>query len=128
MSIVGVGTEIVECLRIAQMIEHHGERFVDRVYTPFEVSFCRARNQSTQYFAGYWAVKEAILKATGMSPGRGIGWRDIEIRTENRSRLGVAFRGGVRDYLEASDIGEVLISVSHCRTHATGYAIALGRS
>ena len=27
MSIAGIGTEIVECLRIAQMVERHGETF-----------------------------------------------------------------------------------------------------
>ena len=33
MNILGIGTDIVECLRIAQMIERHGELFVGRVYT-----------------------------------------------------------------------------------------------
>ena len=28
MDIVGIGTEIVECLRIGRMIESHGERFL----------------------------------------------------------------------------------------------------
>ena len=32
-----------------------------------------------------------------------------------------------RDRPGASGIGEILISISHCRTDATAYAIALGR-
>jgi len=39
--IIGIGTEIVECLRIARMIERHGELFINRVYTAEEIRYCR---------------------------------------------------------------------------------------
>ena len=29
--IIGIGTDITECLRIARMIERHGELFINRV-------------------------------------------------------------------------------------------------
>ena len=63
MSVLGIGTDITECLRIAQMIERHEELFVGRVYTPAEIDYCRARRMATQHFAGRWAAKEAVLKA-----------------------------------------------------------------
>ena len=37
MNVLGIGTDITECLRIAQMIERHGELFVGRVYTSAEI-------------------------------------------------------------------------------------------
>jgi holo-[acyl-carrier protein] synthase len=80
MSIFGIGTDIVECLRIAQMIERHGELFITRVYTTHEISYCQSRKQATQHFAGRWAAKEAVLKALGTGWRRGISWRDVEIR------------------------------------------------
>ena len=43
MEIVGIGTDIVECLRIGRMIETHGELFLNRVYTEREVRYCQAR-------------------------------------------------------------------------------------
>ena len=58
--ILGIGTEITECLRIARMIEQHGEQFVDRVYTPAEVRYCQGQPQSTQHFAARWVAKQAI--------------------------------------------------------------------
>ena len=67
--IISIGTDIVECLRIAQMIEHHGELFINRVYTPSEIEYCRARKMATQHFAGRWAAKEAILKAWAPAGG-----------------------------------------------------------
>ncbi|MCE2726331.1 MAG: holo-ACP synthase [Planctomycetaceae bacterium] len=88
MKVLGVGTDITECLRIAQMIERHGELFVGRVYTPLEIEYCRSRRMATQHFAGRWAAKEAVLKALGT------GWC-------------------------------ILVSISHCRSHATAYAVAL---
>ena len=76
--IIGIGTDITECLRIARMIERHGELFIDRVYTPDETAYCQSRKQSTQHFTGRWAAKEAVSKVLGLGV-RGIGWRDIEI-------------------------------------------------
>ena len=45
MEIVGIGTDIVECLRIGRMIEQHGELFLNRVYTEREVRYCQARKR-----------------------------------------------------------------------------------
>ena len=86
MNVIGIGTDIIECLRIAKMIERHGELFLRRVYTPFEVNYCNARKAATQHFAGRWAAKEAVLKAMGTGWARGISWRDIEVRNNERGR------------------------------------------
>jgi holo-[acyl-carrier protein] synthase len=127
MQIFGIGTDIVECLRIAQMIERHGELFINRVYTPLEIEYCRSRNAATQHYAGRWAAKEAVMKALGTGWGRGVNWRDIEIRNNQHGRPTVALGAGARDLVECESIGEILISVSHCRTHALAYATALLR-
>jgi len=125
--IIGIGTDITECLRIARMIERHGELFVSRVYTPEEIRYCQSRAQATQHFTGRWAAKEAILKAMGTGWARGISWRDIEIRNEPGGKPIVAVRGGAKEIIEGLGIAEILVSISHCRSHATAYAIAVGR-
>jgi holo-[acyl-carrier protein] synthase len=125
-NIIGIGTDIAECLRIARMIERHGELFINRVYTPGEISYCQSRAQATQHFTGRWAAKEAILKALGTGWRRGIAWRDIEIRNEASGQPVVAVRGGVKEVVEQLGITKLLVSISHCRTYATAYAIALG--
>jgi holo-[acyl-carrier protein] synthase len=124
--IFGIGTDIIECLRIAQMIERHGELFINRVYTKHEIQYCQSRKLATQHFAGRWAAKESILKALGTGWRRGISWRDMEIRNEPGGRPTVALRGGARDVVEQLGITEMLISISHCRSHATAYALAHG--
>ena len=127
MHVFGIGTDIIECLRIAQMIERHGELFINRVYTDHEIAYCRARKAATQHFAGRWAAKEAVLKALGTGWRRGISWRDIEVRNQPSGQPVIALRGGARDVIEATGIQQMLISISHCRSHATAYALAIGQ-
>ena len=125
MNVLGIGTDITECLRIAQMIERHGELFVERVYTPLEIEYCRSRRMATQHFAGRWAAKEAVLKALGTGWRRGISWRDIEVRNGVGGRPQAFLKGGTREIAERMGIQCILVSISHCRVHATAFAVAL---
>ena len=122
--ILGIGTDIIECLRIAQMIERHGELFIRRVYTDHEIAYCSSKRAVTQHYAGRWAAKEAVLKALGTGWVRGISWRDVEVRHKAGGAPIVALRGGAREVFERSGIAYMHLSISHCRSHATAYAIA----
>ena len=122
----GFATDIIERLRSAQMIERHGELFIARVFTPHEIQYCQSRKLATQHYAGRWAAKEAILKAIGTGWSRGIGWRDVEVRNEPGGKPVVSLRGGARDMMDKIGVAQVLVSISHCRSHATAYAIAIG--
>ena len=126
MNIIGIGTDITECLRIARMIERHGELFIGRIYTADEIQYCQSRRQATQHFAGRWAAKEAVLKALGTGWVKGISWRDIEILNEPSGQPVVELRGGAKDVARGLGITNMLVSISHCHTHATAYAIAVG--
>ena len=125
MRIIGIGTDMTECPRIGRMILEHGEQFLMRVYTESEIGYCNSRKLSTEHFAGRWAAKEAVLKAIGTGWIRGIKWTDIEIRNETGGAPKVQLHGGTRDIAESLGVGEILISISHCRTYATAYAIAM---
>ena len=125
MNVIGIGTDITECLRIAQMIERHGEIFITRVYTPHEIEYCSSRKSATQHYAGRWAAKEAVLKALGTGWIRGITWRDVEVRNRQGGKPTIALAGGAREICEKLGIGEMQISISHCRSHGTAFAIAL---
>ena len=47
MEIAGLGTDIIECVRIRRMIEEHGELFLQRVYTEKEIRYCNSRRRAT---------------------------------------------------------------------------------
>ncbi|TWT48679.1 holo-ACP synthase [Botrimarina hoheduenensis] len=126
MAILGIGTDIIECLRIAQLIERHGELFIARVYTEHEIAYCSARKAAMQHYAGRWAAKEAVLKALGTGWVRGIGWRDVEVRHAPGGAPLAHLQGGARDVMVNAGIERIHLSISHCRSHATAYAIAEG--
>jgi holo-[acyl-carrier protein] synthase len=124
MEIVGIGTDIVECLRVGRMIEEHGELFLLRVYTEREIRYCQSRKRTTEHFAAYWAAKEAILKCLGLPWRRGLSWTDMEVRMEAGNRPKVMLCGAAKDIAESQRIGDILLSLSHCRAYATAYALA----
>ncbi len=120
-----MGTGIVECLRIGRMIERHGELFLTRVYTPQEIRYCQTRIRAIQQFTAHWAAKEAALRALGADRLRGIRWRDVEIRVRRTGRATAAVCGNMKEIVEQLEISQLVVSMSHCHTHAMAFALAL---
>ena len=124
--IIGLGTDIVEIARIAQMIERHQEHFLQRIYTEEEIKYCQRRKHCNEAFAGRWAAKEAIMKVLGTDFIKGIGWLDIEVLAERSGKPYVTMRGGAGDFASQLGIDQMLITISHCREYATATAIGVG--
>jgi holo-[acyl-carrier protein] synthase len=128
MQVVGIGTEIVECLRIAQLIERHGEQFIQGVFAPEEIQYCASRKHSTQHFAAYWAGKQAVRKSLATGWIRDVYWRDLVIKQESGAGMLVVLSGDLADLALRRGVTRVMLSLAHCRTHATAYAMALDTS
>lgn len=127
MEIVGIGTDIIECVRIRAMIDKHGELFLRRVFTDREIRYCQRSKQATEHFAGRWAAKEAILKCLGTGWSKGLCFTDIEIVNDPTGKPRAELRAATKDHANTLGIGEVMISISHCRAYATALAIAVRR-
>ncbi|AMV31786.1 Holo-[acyl-carrier-protein] synthase [Pirellula sp. SH-Sr6A] len=120
--LVSIGTDIIECVRIAQMIEKHGEIFLQRVFTPREIQYCSSRKAATQHYAGRWAAKEAVLKVLGTGWAKGIQWTDIEVINEVSGAPTLTMHGKAAEIARERGIREVMLSISHCRGYATAFA------
>ena len=127
MNIIGIGTDIIECDRIADMIDKHGDLFIERVFTPGEIEYCSPRKAASQHYAGRWAAKEAVLKAMGTGWSKGIHWTDIEVLNDMGGKPRIRLGGVAREKCEQMHVSEMLISISHCRSYATAYALAFGK-
>ncbi len=123
---ISIGTDIIECLRIAQMIEKHGELFLQRVFTRREILYCSSRRSSTQHYAGRWAAKEAALKALGTGWARGVHWTDIEVQNEAGGKPTIVLANRADEIAVSLGIQQMLISISHCRSYAIAYVNAVG--
>jgi len=125
-AIVGIGTDIVECLRIRRMIDRHAELFLTRVYTDAEVRFCNECRQTTEHFAAFWAAKEAVFKSLGTRWHKGMVWTEVEVTMGRTGEVAIELRGGARDLAESRGVARFLATVAYCRTYATASVIALG--
>jgi holo-[acyl-carrier protein] synthase len=123
--IAGIGTDIIEVVRIGQMIERHGELFLERVFTPAEIRYCQGRKHAMEHYAGRWAAKEAILKCLGTGWSKGISWTDLEVVNDLGGAPRVVLAGAAADIAQSLNIREIMISISHCRAYAVAYALAL---
>jgi holo-[acyl-carrier protein] synthase len=126
MDIVGIGTDIVECLRVGRMIEQHGELFLQRVYTEREVRYCQGRKRSIEHFAGRLAAKEAVLKWLGTAGRKTLCWTDVEVRPAANGKPQVLLCGAAKDAAQRLRVGDIFLSIAHCRAYATAYAVAVG--
>ncbi|MCL4066483.1 holo-ACP synthase [Pseudomonas sp. GX19020] len=77
--ILGIGTDLANIERIGQVLERHGDRFRNRVFTTGEQQKAEARRETVATYAKRWAAKEACSKALGTGLRMGISWKDMAV-------------------------------------------------
>ncbi len=125
MSIVGHGIDLIECARIAKVLERHGQRFLDRILTQAEQQRARQFNDPIPFIAGRFAAKEAILKVIGTGWRGNIAWTDMEILLDALGRPVVSLAGETARQAERLGIHRVLLSITHTSEIAAASAIGL---
>ncbi|NOT00357.1 MAG: holo-ACP synthase [Phycisphaerales bacterium] len=128
MGVVGHGIDLVECARIAGVLERHGERFMNRILTETERETASRFADPVPHVAGRFAAKEAVLKMLGTGLRGQIGWTDIEIVNDVLGQPQVTLQGECRRIAAERGIERVLLSISHTRVHAAASAIGIGDS
>lgn len=124
-SVIGIGTDIIECDRIGQMLQKHGDTFLQRVFTPEEISYCSRHQIPDQHYAGRWAAKEAVLKVLGTGWAKGIQWTDVEVVRDAAGAPSILLHNRAAEIAEERHIRCVLISISHCKAFATAFAVGI---
>ncbi len=77
--ILGIGTDLCNIDRIAGVLERHGDRFRNRVFTTTEQAKAERRADTPGTYAKRWAAKEACSKALGAGLRMGIAWKDMSV-------------------------------------------------
>jgi holo-[acyl-carrier protein] synthase len=99
--ILGIGSDITDVRRIAKVIERHGERFLDRVFTPTERAKAERRRNRAETYAKRFAAKEACAKALGTGLRAGVWWRDMGVVNLPSGRPTMELTGGAKRRLQA---------------------------
>jgi len=110
--IYGIGIDIVDIRRMGRVIDRWGTRFINRVFTAREISFCCQRPRSVSSLALRFAAKEAFSKAIGLGMKRGIRWRDIEVVQNPNGRPDINVTGEVLRFCRKEGIGRWHVSLS----------------
>jgi holo-[acyl-carrier protein] synthase len=102
--IIGIGSDLIDIRRVAKVIERHGERFLDRIFTEAERAKAgrRAKNENmvVATYAKRFAAKEACSKALGTGIRRGVWWRDMGVVNLPGGRPTMQLTGGALARLE----------------------------
>ena len=77
--ILGIGTDLANIERIAAVLDRHGDRFRNRVFTDREQATAARRKDQAGTYAKRWAAKEACSKALGTGLRMGIAWKDMAV-------------------------------------------------
>ena len=111
--IVGLGLDIAEIDRIEAAITRHGAPFLERLFTPAEVSYCESHKNRYERYAARFAVKEAAMKALGTGWRRGVRWRDIEVTREPSGKPGLRLEGVAKEFADRLGVKRISVSITH---------------
>ena len=96
--IIGIGSDLIDITRVAKVIERHGERFLDRIFTDAEraKAMRRANNEKmvVATYAKRFAAKEACSKALGTGIRRGVWGKDMGVVNLPGGRPSMRLTGG----------------------------------
>jgi len=124
MPIIGLGVDIVETSRIADLLGEYPERFLERCFTPGEQEDSKSPKRRSEHLAARFAAKEAALKALGTGWSKGIGWTDIEVIKDIAGKPSLNITGRAKEIASEQGITKWHLSLSHISTHAVASVIA----
>ena len=88
---IRVGVDIVDVGRIKKLMEDL-PRFVNRVFTDAEQTYCLSKPRPHEHLAARFAAKEAAFKAIG-SGWPHLSWHDVEVTRSNGGPPKLEIRG-----------------------------------
>ncbi len=120
--IFGIGTDIIELDRVAQMIAR-GRQYLQTIFTEKEIEYCESKARKAEHYAVRFAAKEAALKALSCGWRHGLGFSEIEVLDDAQGKPQVFVYGKVKDLFEQNRIKQTSISLSHSRQNAIAVII-----
>lgn len=119
----GVGTDLIECERIAKVFERQKDRFLKRVYTEGEQAYCMKMKNPIPHLAARFAAKEAVSKCFTTGIGESLGWKSIEVIKGEREEPIIRLDEKGQALLEQLGCKDVLVSLAHTEIYGTAYAV-----
>jgi len=127
LSVIGHGVDLIEVARIERMLQEHGEKFRERVFTAIEREYCESGGRrSAERYAARFAAKEAAMKAVGTGWRSGIAWTDAEVVHGADGAPMLRVQGQLAAVAQAKGIDGWRISITHT-DHLAMASVLAGR-
>lgn len=120
--LVGLGCDLIEVQRIREVLERHGDRFLDRVFTEEERAYCFSMAHPHKHLAARWAAKEAISKCFTTGIGAELGWKSASVYHGERKDPLVRLDEKGAALLRQVGATHVFVSLSHTEVSAMAVA------
>ena len=117
----GVGVDIVDIDRIRSSVSNFGDIFLERVYTPDEVSYSMKRKDPHPSLAARFAAKEALIKA--LTTDESIPLKDIEVVVADSGKPSIKPGKCLNELMNTLGISSIHLSLSHEKRYAVAYVI-----
>jgi holo-[acyl-carrier protein] synthase len=111
-SVVSVGTDVASISEVRRAYRRFGDRYLARVYTPYEVRQCLSCRDPAPHLAARFAAKEAGLKALGVD-GAQPTWRTMEVQQRCPDPYRLALTGSAIGLARSRGVRELLVSLAH---------------
>lgn len=121
--IVGLGMDLIEIERVKQAHLKHGQRFIDRIYTPAEAKYCLKKSDPYPSLAGRFSAKEAVIKAFSHGFGGRWKWTQIEVVREPSGKPALKLAGIMEKLRVERNITNMQLTISHSKRDATATVI-----
>lgn len=122
MSVLGLGTDIVEISRVASVIVS-SDRFAMRVLASSELDIYHSHSQPERYLAKRWAAKEAAAKALGTGIGRGISFHHFITSNNELGAPKLELVGKALEVASSMAVTTVSLSISDEKHYAMATVI-----
>jgi holo-[acyl-carrier protein] synthase len=120
--IIGIGTDLTVIARIEHLVARHGDRFLLRVFTPYEREECSRRQAGyAEALAARFAAKEAVMKALGTGYRQGVKFQEIEVFHHRSGKPDLRLSGVTAAYAAGLGVEGMFVSL----THDGGLALAV---
>ena len=114
-----VGIDLVQAATVAEALAEHGERYLDRVYTPTEQAQCAG---DPLRLAARFAAKEAAMKV--LRPGdAAVPWPSIETVRGDDGVPVLTLHGAAAELAAAAGITAFAVSLTHEGEYAAAVVV-----
>jgi holo-[acyl-carrier protein] synthase len=120
--LAGLGCDLIDVQRIRDVLERHGDRFLDRVFTDEERAYCFDKVHPHKHLAARWAAKEAVSKCFTTGIGAELGWKSVSVYHGSREEPLIRLDEKGVALLRHVGASHVLVSLSHTETAAMAVA------